>query len=96
MCGEGNQEAMGNNSTADVNTFTQTGKRFKWNFWNNYRSCRQHFYQRMLRLLMVINIVLHTLTGEAGAGALVLDGGRSGYLNNVAGITKTKTGFKWN
>lgn len=26
MCGEGNQEAMGNNSTSDVTTFTQTGK----------------------------------------------------------------------
>ena len=26
MCGEGNQEAMGNNSSSDVTTFTQTGK----------------------------------------------------------------------
>lgn len=26
MCGEGNQEAQGNNSTSDVTTFTQTGK----------------------------------------------------------------------
>ena len=30
----------------------------------------------VLRLLMVINIVLHTLTGKHSTTALVLDGGR--------------------
>ena len=67
MYGEGNQEAMGNNSTADVNTFTQTGKiDSSGTFGTNWTS-GQIFTNECSLLINSSGELWHA--GEAGAGA---------------------------